>query len=139
MQAKTSSEAKPKPRRQTGKHAGEALARAAVAARSNGVCEVQIPGVCLGRATNWHHRLPRSHGGKWLAGTGLAVCGSGSTGCHGALTNTNGRRDEFVRNGWIVESWQNPLEVPVRLAAHGWSVLDNEGGLTPSLPLDVAS
>jgi hypothetical protein len=46
-------------RRKTGKHVGEAAARKAVAERSGGDCETRIFGVCLGRATNWHHRQNR--------------------------------------------------------------------------------
>lgn len=134
MQAKTPTEVKPR-RRRTGKHAGEANARAAVSARSNGMCEAQILGVCLGRATEWHHRQARSQSGRWVASNGLHLCSR----CHRAVTDTNGRRDEFMRNGWIVESWQDPLQVPVRLAAHGWSTLDDVGGLTPSLPLGGAA
>jgi hypothetical protein len=98
-------------RRKTGKHVGESAARKAVAERSGGDCEVRIFGTCLGRATNWHHRQNRSQQGKWDPRNGLHVCGSGTAGCHGALTNTNGRRKEFEEYGWIVPSHQDPAEV----------------------------
>lgn len=52
--------------------------------RSGGVCEVRLPG-CLGRARNTHHVLPRSAGGTDDPENLLALCGSGTTGCHGWL------------------------------------------------------
>jgi hypothetical protein len=102
--------AKRKPR-PPGEAKAEESARDLVYQRSHGVCEIQLPGVCLGRATNWHHRQGRGQGGEWRASNGLHVCGSGTTGCHGAVTNTNGRRAEYVRNGWIVGRNQDPAKV----------------------------
>lgn len=107
----------------------EATARRLVYKRSGGACEVRIAGVCLGRATNWHHRQNRSQSGQWLPSVGLHVCGSGTTGCHGALTNTNGHRTEYERNGWIVRSHQNPAAVPVLYAGRDFYLLDDAGDL----------
>jgi hypothetical protein len=113
-----------------GKHVGEAAARKAVAERSGGDCETRIFGICLGRATNWHHRQNRSQQGKWDPRNGLHVCGSGTTGCHGALTNTNGRRKEFEQNGWIVPSHEDPAAVEcliyTRWYGHDWVLLTAE-------------
>ena len=106
----------------------EKRARELVYNRSDYLCEVRIPGVCLGRATNWHHRQAKGQRGPWAPSNGLHVCGSGTTGCHGALTNTNGRRAEYEAKGWIVRSWQNPAEVPVLLAHRGHVLLDDAGG-----------
>jgi hypothetical protein len=39
---------------------------------------------CGGRATNAHHVVPRSAGGDDVDENLLPVCGSGTTGCHGA-------------------------------------------------------
>lgn len=113
-----------------GKHVGEKATTDAVKARSGGDCEVRIFGVCLGRATNRHHRKNRSQGGGWDATQILHVCGSGSTGCHGALTNTNGRRQEFVDAGWIVPSYGDPAATEVLLWREGrqdWWLLLPDG------------
>lgn len=121
-------------------------ARRFVYARSGGQCEVRILGVCLGRATNWHHRINRSQGGLWLPSNGLHVCGSGTHGCHGALTVPQGRRAEFNGLGWTIaphyERGQlSRVLVPAarfpvyRWQAHAfgpeWVFLDDEGGITP--------
>lgn len=124
---------KPASPRRTGKHVGEAAARKAVAERSGGDCEVRLFGICLGRATNWHHRQNRSQQGKWSPANGLHVCGSGTTGCHGALTNTNGRRKEFEQCGWIVPSHLDPAAVDcliyTRWFGHDYVLLREDGGV----------
>lgn len=108
----------------------EARGRQIVYARSCGTCEVSIPGVCLGRATNWHHRINRSQGGTWSASNGLHVCGSGTTGCHGVLTNTNGQRLRYERWGFICRSGAITTEVPVLFRCRRWVLLDDAGGVT---------
>lgn len=111
--------------RKTGKHAGEAKAKKLAKQRAGGDCEIRILEVCTGRALDFHHRLFRSQGGKWEVGNGLMACRA----CHMAVTNTNGRRDEYETNGWIVPSHKDPLDVPV-LMWHGgrrdWFLLLNE-------------
>lgn len=125
----------------------ENKARQIVYARSAHQCEVRLPGVCLGRATNWHHRINRSQGGPWLASNGLHVCGSGVHGCHGLLTNPNGRGAEFGAHGWTVtphyERSPNAArrlipaaKFPVYLwrpDAFGpeWAFLNDDGSTTP--------
>ena len=42
--------------------------------------------LCGSRATNWHHRLNRSKGGPDDAFNLAPLCGSGTTGCHGWVT-----------------------------------------------------
>lgn len=112
----------------------ERAAKRLVRARSGGWCETRIPGVCLGRAANFHHRQNRSQGGQWTAPNGLDLCGSGTTGCHGAVTNTNGRRVEYEDNGWIVPHGLDPATVPVLIhnatTGHDWVLLDYQGDLT---------
>lgn len=125
------------PRKATGLHIGEQRARDLVYGRSGGVCELQIVGVCLGRATNWHHRLARSQGGLWQASNGIHVCGSGTTGCHGAVTNTNGHRAEYEAKGWIVSRGVVPATVPVVLWPMGIVRLDDEGGWLQFHPDDL--
>jgi hypothetical protein len=96
-----------------GKHAGESTGRKALEKRvgDDKLCEVRLFGICFGRGGNAHHRQNRSQQGKWDVRNLLWVCGSGSTGCHGALTNTNGRRAEFEKEGWIVPSYEDPTKV----------------------------
>lgn len=102
----------------------EKRARELVYNRSDHVCEV-----CGAvRATNWHHRMARSQRGTWTPSNGLHVCGSGTTGCHGKLTNTNGRRAEYEARGWIVRSWQVPADIPVMHSRYGLVYLDDTGG-----------
>jgi len=106
--------------------ADERRARAIVAERSGGTCEVRIPRVCLGRATNFQHRKNRSQGGEYSAANGLHVCGSGTTGCHGYI---HAHPAESYAEGWSVRSGQDPGREPVRLW-HGVVVLDESGGWT---------
>lgn len=118
----------PSPRR-TGKHVGESAGRAALAKRvgDDKWCEVRLFGICLGRGGNAHHRRNRSQQGKWDVRNLLWVCGSGSTGCHGALTNTNGRRAEFEKDGLIVPSHEDPVKVECYIHTtrfgHDWVLL----------------
>jgi hypothetical protein len=110
----------------------EKPARRVVRERSGGLCEVQIPGICEGRATNYQHRVNRSQLGGYAPSAALDACGSGTTGCHGRIT---GNPEEAYRNGWSVRSWDNPLTCPV-LYRGEWVLLDDAGGLTPSLPFE---
>jgi hypothetical protein len=79
----------------------ESDAREIVEVRSGGRCEVAIEGICVGGRPNFHHRKDKSVGGQWSASNGLAACGSGSTGCHGWITeHPAGARAK----GWSVRS-----------------------------------
>lgn len=63
-------------------------------------CELAIPGVCLGRATNRHHKLLRKHGGTDDRSNTLDLCGFGNTtGCHGAVHQNP---EESYRRGWLI-------------------------------------
>lgn len=99
------------------------------------LCEAQIPGVCFGRGGNYHHRLNRSQGGVYTPSAALWLCGSGTTGCHGWITNN----PEVAReNGWSVKSTDNPVDVPV-LYRGRWVLLDDEGGIFPALEFGEAA
>jgi hypothetical protein len=88
----------------------EALARKLVYARSRGYCEM-----CgLWGATDWHHRMDRSVGGKWLAVNGLHL----DRRCHAWITDEATLARPW---GWAVESWYDPAKVPVYLAHRSWS------------------
>lgn len=98
--------------------------REAIAERSGGVCEA-----CgQARATNVHHRLYKSRGGRGTVTNGLALCGMGNTsGCHGLAHTGDGERA-----GLSVPSGSRPELWPVFLAAvGGWVLLlderDSEG------------
>lgn len=104
--------------------------RRIVAARSGGICEVNVPERCRGRAESMHHRLKRSHGGNWVPSNVLHVCGSGTTGCHGHIeanprwANTHGY--------WLMAGDGDPREVPVYLrwmSLMDWFLLDDTGCL----------
>jgi hypothetical protein len=57
----------------------EAAGRRIVAQRSAGRCErCGLPG-----PTTVHHRVKRRRGGTWAPANLLALCGDGTTGCHG--------------------------------------------------------
>jgi hypothetical protein len=78
-----------------------------VLARSQGDCEVRIPGVCLGRATNYHHRLRREFGDERPENY-IHLCGSGTTGCHGWIEHN---RTESYEKGWLVKSTGDPAKI----------------------------
>lgn len=65
-------------------------------------CELAIPGVCQGRATNRHHKLLRKHGGGDERSNCLDLCGTGTTGCHGYA---HANPAESYRRGWLIHGW----------------------------------
>jgi hypothetical protein len=110
----------------------ESPARKAVYGRSNGDCEIRIPGVCTGRGTEWHHRRFRSQGGPWAPSNGLHLCGS----CHQEVTDV---RPEHDVNGWWVKSHEDWTSKPV-LRRGEWVLLDDNGNYADfTLPLEEAS
>lgn len=97
--------------------------RDAVAARSGGDCEATIGGVCLGRATNIHHRRRRNIQPAHTLPNLLHLCGSGTTGCHGWITTQPKLARQY---GWIVSSYHDPAPMPARV--RGRMVLLTEVG-----------
>jgi hypothetical protein len=77
----------------------------------------------LARATNWHHRKNRSQGGQHVRSNALHLSGSGTTGCHGMVTESPERAYE---RGWSVRSGFDPAEVPV-LYGGDWAFLADDG------------
>lgn len=75
----------------------------AVRRRSGGKCEI-----CrTATATQFHHRKPRSAGGKHTVENLLHVCGFGNTsGCHG---RAHSDPDRYTR-GWLLHSWDDPAD-----------------------------
>ena len=90
---------------------GEAAARRQVKERAGGRCEIEVSPHCTGRHEQFSHRKRRSQGGRWCAANGLAACAA----CHLAITDTAGRRAEYVWLGWLVNSTETPHMKPVRL------------------------
>lgn len=59
----------------------------------------------------------------------LALCGSGTTGCHSIVES---QRKVSLQQGFLVSSWQQPGLVEVLLHGTDWVLLDDEGGyMTP--------
>jgi hypothetical protein len=118
-------------RRKPGEAAAEKRARAVVRERSGGMCEVAVPGVCMGRATNYQHRKNRSQGGEYSPSAALDCCGSGTQGCHGYL---HAHPAVAYRWGWSVRQHHDPAGIPVRLANSGWPMwffLREDGSTDP--------
>lgn len=93
------------------------------------------------RGANLHHRRPRQMGGSTDPATNTAsnlllLCGSGTTGCHGWIES---HRAIAYQHGWLLRSWQIPLDTPVRIHDRGPVLLDDIGGMTPALPLGGAA
>lgn len=81
--------------------------RAALHERAMGCCER------CGKfgATNAHHRVNRSQGGSGELSNLLLLCGSGTTGCHGWVTE---HPEDARRWGLSVARGEDPKSVPVR-------------------------
>lgn len=103
--------------------------RQAVIARALFRCE--RCGDALSSAMSIHHRRPRGMGGTKRIETNytsnlLALCGTGTSGCHGWIENN---RQEAYENGWLVSQRDEPTQVAVKSFLYGWVYLDDEGGL----------
>ena len=95
----------------------------AVRERSGGVCE----GCGEAPASDVHHRLFRSRGGRDEVTNLLHLCGWGNhTGCHGEAHTDPERQTD----GWSVPSGEKPANRPV-LYRGAWVYLMPDGGLEP--------
>jgi hypothetical protein len=56
----------------------------------------------------------------------IALCGSGTTGCHGWVES---RRTEALEEGLLVRQHHDPATTPV-LLADGWKLLTDDGSST---------
>lgn len=100
-----------------------AKVRAALRERAENYCER-----CgLRFANNAHHRKNRSQSGEDVLSNLLLLCGSGTTGCHGYITE---HPTDSYDNGWSVRSTANPALIPV-LYRGTWVKLDDLANLTP--------
>ena len=112
-----------------------------IAARDKGRCVR-----CGAAASNTHHRKNRGMGGRRSAdavaevnalGSLLSMCGSGTTGCHGDVTN--GDTVQAAIDGYVVgtNTIIDPADVPVK-AYDGWFLYDNQGGRSSCPPPALA-
>jgi hypothetical protein len=85
---------------------------------------------------NLHHRRPRGMGGSKDPRINdpanlLALCGSGTTGCHGLIESY---RERSYEHGWLLRhGWDAELTPFVDLRGHWW-LLTGEQKLPLSLP-----
>lgn len=83
----------------------EPATRDAVQNRSCGICET-----CgKQRATDMHHRIPRSVGGGWHPSNIVHVC----RGCHDWFEQS-AHREEAGQRGFLLHSSVDPATVPIR-------------------------
>ncbi|BCP41391.1 hypothetical protein MINTMi27_14840 [Mycobacterium intracellulare] len=93
--------------------------RETVKNRAEGMCER----CCRSTSLTLHHRKKRSQGGAWTPTNILALCGHGTSGCHGWVEhNPNAAELE----GLHVRPWQNPDELRV-LYRGAWAMLTADG------------
>jgi hypothetical protein len=95
----------------------ESQGRTLLYRRSGRICEL-----CGRRpATNAHHR--RAPGRHWDVHNLLDLCGSGTTGCHGWVTEHAKLAREF---GWVVRGRHDPLWTPAVICGR-WRFLSLDG------------
>lgn len=85
--------------------------RAEVRERSGGDCEARINGVCRGRATQMHHRLLRSQGGKHTPANLLDLCGR----CHDHIHKHTAWAYE---HGFLLAAFTQPSHVRIIEGGH---------------------
>lgn len=120
---------KSKPRRRSTKPL-----RASLPGRSHGWCEMQIPDVCTGQATEPAHRNGSKSGGRH--GDGALVNDRSSNvlhsdwACHRWQTATAANRQVAEANGWVLREDDDPLTRRV-LYRGQWVLLDDDWNVTP--------
>ncbi|MBF9523074.1 hypothetical protein BKG71_03650 [Mycobacteroides chelonae] len=103
-------------------------ARALMAMRSLGECEVQWPNVCMGCIDTYHHRRPRGNGGSrkpstsWVS-NGCAICRA----CHSFIETRE--RGKAIELGFIVSQFAEPSEVKLFYRHERYALLDNDGNV----------
>lgn len=102
------SKAKARPKRSPNEFPDET--KRIVRARSGGRCEA-ISKVCTGTAAHFHHRQSRKHKDQRPVNC-LHVCSS----CHDHIHAVDGSGSITKSRllGWIVPSWADPADIPVK-------------------------
>lgn len=98
--------------------------RATVMMRNGGQCEVGFPGVCTGRAEEFHHRQSRSAlSNPHTVVNGCAACHA----CHHHLTHVSPKAGKDV--GAVVSRHytDSPGTVPMKVPSRGWVYLTDDG------------
>ena len=93
--------------------------------RNGGRCEIGFPGVCTGRAQEFHHRRSRGVGkNPHTVGNGCAACHA----CHDYLTHKSPSAGRAC--GAVVSRHYtgDPAEKPMRVPGRGWVYLTPGGG-----------
>lgn len=111
----------------------------AVIDRAQGCCEIgghEIRGDERGRDWSIHHRVPRGMGGSRRPELNapanlLLACGSGTTGCHGAIEAS---RAGAYAAGWLLTRTADPAVEPVLIGGSRWVLLTPEGGYRDCAP-----
>lgn len=101
----------------------EKAAKDTVKARSGGVCEIQVPGRCTGRARDFSHRIREGQGGPWSPTNGLHACRA----CH-EWTHRWPIAARVKR--WALKTTDR-LDKPV-LYRGAWALLGEDGSVTPT-------
>ncbi len=96
----------------------EAATRAAVAGRSGGICEV----CCARRATDMHHRVPRSLRGRWTPANILHICRQ----CHTWLTDDPKGQRAARERGLSLNRTEDPEKIPVKRLTGELNFLSND-------------
>jgi len=110
--------------------------RAQVLSRASYKCErCGIP-LSQGFYYSLHHRTPRGMGGTKaerlnLPSNLVAICGSGTTGCHGFIESNRVMADD---EGWLVSRYEESAEIPLFIYGVGWRYLTDEGTYSTSPP-----
>lgn len=114
----------------------------AVLERDHWSCVVCNEGVCGERSVDWSigHRIPRGMGGSRdprLNRTSnlITICGSGTTGCHGAIEGP--LRAMAYREGWLLQRSSDPCAVPVLIERGSRYVYLTDDGRYVDAPPEV--
>ena len=83
--------------------------RTAVLWANGGYCVLD----CGRLAGNAAHRVPEGQGGRYVPANLLAMCGSGTAGCH---WSTESARELAYRCGWLLHRGTDPATTPALIA-----------------------
>lgn len=91
-------------------------------------CGRWLPGTPASR----HHRKRRSQASRGEVHSPanlILLCGTGTTGCHGWV---HAHPAQAREHGWLLRSTDDPTRIPLLSDVHGWILLDDKGGWTPT-------
>lgn len=79
-----------------------------------------------------HHRRPRMMGGSknqelHKPANLIALCGSGTTGCHGWVES---HREQARTFGYLIQKVESAQEIPFKDLSGNWWLIDNNGQKT---------